>query len=376
MAKGLLPLILIIFFNIYSCGAQAYFKAPAPLLSSDPPSFDIIIDYTPPKYAKKRKFKEREIYFKGNDFLIPGTLTIPKRGKKLPLVILIPGYGIYDRDCSVGSSKVFKDIAWGLASKKIAVIRYDKRSFIYASKITEFFNDEYTAYEDIITDAIAAVRLGKNTSKISPEKVYLAGHDLGGMLSPRIAGMAPGLKGLILLAANARPLEDLILEQIRLTGQFAKERNNYLNDSKAMSSDKIESQVARVKDPKLSLETPSNELPLNLSAKFWLDLRNYNHFASARNAKIPMLFLQGDNDFEVTLTDLNMWKEELKDYESAEFKTYSGVNHFFIEDSQSSSPGEYSLSGSFSNAVMEDMVKWIKKRKKIKTSKQKFTGQP
>jgi uncharacterized protein len=361
MGKQIFGTIYFLIFTTLICGAKVYDKTFAPLFLEKAKGDSL---YSTPKYAKKRKFKEREIYFKGNDFLIPGTLTIPKRGKKLPLVILIPGYGIYDRDCTIGSTKAFKDLAWGLASKKVAVIRYDKRSFIYAAKITEFFDDQYTAYEDIITDAIAAIKLAKSVPKISHEKIYLAGHDLGGMLSPRIAGMSPGLKGIILLAANARPLEDLILEQMRLTGEFAKDRNLHLKNAGAMNPEKIENQVSEVKNPRLSIETSAYDLPLNLSPRFWLDLRNYNAFAAARNTRLPLLFLQGENDQEITVTDLNIWKEELKDYKTAEFKTYPGLNHFFIDIGS-----DNSASGSLSGAVVEDISKWVKKKTKKKKSK-------
>ena len=41
----------------------------------------------------------------------------------------------------------------------------------------------------------------------------IAGHSLGGYLIPRIAAQTPEASGYILLAASARPLEDLLLEQ-------------------------------------------------------------------------------------------------------------------------------------------------------------------
>ena len=44
--------------------------------------------------------------------------------------------------------------------------------------------------------------------------VYVLGHSQGGWLAPRIAARDSRLAGLILLAAPARPLEDLLLEQV------------------------------------------------------------------------------------------------------------------------------------------------------------------
>jgi hypothetical protein len=45
------------------------------------------------------------------------------------------GSGPIDRDQTVGGNKPFKDLATGLASRGIAVLRYDKRTMIYRAKV-------------------------------------------------------------------------------------------------------------------------------------------------------------------------------------------------------------------------------------------------
>ena len=49
---------------------------------------------------------------------------------------------------------------------------------------------------------------------VDPARVYLVGHSLGGYLAPRIAARDGKLAGVVVLAGNTRPLEDLIVEQL------------------------------------------------------------------------------------------------------------------------------------------------------------------
>lgn len=75
---------------------------------------------------------EREITVGAEGFKLPGTLTLPKssatENRKFPLVILVHGSGPQDRDETIGPNKPFRDLAWGLAERGVAVIRYEKRT--------------------------------------------------------------------------------------------------------------------------------------------------------------------------------------------------------------------------------------------------------
>ena len=84
----------------------------------------------------------------------PVTLTLPVGKKKAPVVILVHGSGPQDRDETVGPNKPFRDLAWGLAERGIATVRYDKRTKEMAQcvQITNL-----TVYNEYITDVIIAV---------------------------------------------------------------------------------------------------------------------------------------------------------------------------------------------------------------------------
>ena len=52
-------------------------------------------------------------------------------------MVLVHGSGPNDRDETVGASKPFRDLAWGLATKGVAVLRYEKRTKAYAEKFSD-----------------------------------------------------------------------------------------------------------------------------------------------------------------------------------------------------------------------------------------------
>ncbi|UCC30227.1 MAG: DUF3887 domain-containing protein, partial [Phycisphaerales bacterium] len=89
------------------------------------------IEYIPPPYADQARFEEEEINVVSGRFVLPGTLTVPKRPGPHPAVVLVHGMGPVDQDQSLYTRKPFKDLAWGLASRGVAVIRYEKRTHKY-----------------------------------------------------------------------------------------------------------------------------------------------------------------------------------------------------------------------------------------------------
>ena len=52
---------------------------------------------------------------------MPGTLSVPCGDGPWPGVVLLSGGGPFDRDQTSGPNKPLKDLAWGLASRGVAV---------------------------------------------------------------------------------------------------------------------------------------------------------------------------------------------------------------------------------------------------------------
>ena len=98
---------------------------------------EVTVEYEPPEYADLNSFTELNITIGSEEWLLPGTLTIPTVSKLSPVVILVHGSGPNDRDETIGPNKPFKDLAWGLATRGIAVLRYEKRTSEHSEKIVE-----------------------------------------------------------------------------------------------------------------------------------------------------------------------------------------------------------------------------------------------
>ncbi len=311
--------------------------------------------YEAPGYAQQNAFQEREVTVGSGDWALPGTLTLPNGNGPFPAVVLVHGSGPNDRDESIGPNKVFKDIAWGLASRGIAVLRYDKRTYIHAAKFDEKLTSALTVQEETIDDALAALQLLYNTKEIDPQRVYLLGHSLGATLAPRIAAQDDQIAGLIILAGITRPLEEVALEQVAYLAGLDGE----VNQADQENIEALQTQVARVKAPDLSAKTAAEDLPLSIPAAYWLDLRGYQPAEAAEALSIRMLILQGERDYQVTMEDFAGWQAALSGRDNVTLKSYPALNHLFIAGTGQPNPQEYNLPGHVAEEVMTDISNWI-----------------
>jgi dienelactone hydrolase len=313
-------------------------------------------DFKPPPYARPDSFREEKVVVGSGAWALPGMLTLPKGDGPFPAAVLVHGSGPHDLDETIGPNKPFRDLAWGLASQGIAVLRYEKRTHAHAARIAEL-KESLTIKEETIDDALAAAAELRKHKEIDPKRIVVIGHSLGALVAPQIAAQDPALAGVVLLAGNARPLEDLVLEQIT----YIKSLNGKLTDKDREEIEELKKQIARVRDPKLSADTPAKELPLSAPAAYWLALRAYNQTATASRLTLPMLIVQGERDYQVTMDDFNLWKKILADHRNVTFRSYPKLNHLFMEGEGKAKPEEYSKAGHMARELVDDLAAWIKK---------------
>ncbi|MDH7511927.1 MAG: alpha/beta fold hydrolase [Clostridiales bacterium] len=317
--------------------------------------------YEPPGYADEAAFEEEEVTVGSGEWKLPGTLALPKGEGPFPAVVLVHGSGPNDRDETLGPNKPFKDLAWGLATNGIAVLRYEKRTRVYGARLIADpkMSAVFTVKEETIDDALEAVRLLQETQGIDRKKIFVLGHSLGGMLIPRIAleGKDLNIAGFIIMAGLTRTWEETYLQQMTylfsLDGQLSEEDKKQL--------DEIRTNVAKIQALQES-DRGSNERLLHAPPSYWLDLRGYYPPDVAVKIKKPMLILQGSRDYQVTTEDFENWKKVLAGRPDVEFRLYPKLNHLFFEGQGIPTPNEYlQVHGSVAADVIADIATFIKK---------------
>ena len=310
-----------------------------------------------PVYSNPALFRERAVTVGQDPWKLGGTLTVPVASGRFPAVVLVHGAGPNDRNESMFANRMFEDIAEGLSSKNIVVLRYDKRTRTYASEMS---GTDYTLWDETIEDATRAVALVRQQPEVDRDRVYVVGHSLGGYAIPRIVSecekQGVHIAGAVFLAANARHIEDVGLEQAEFV----------LKDGgppdKVRQLEMLKRQVDLVKhlDPKM--QYPSTLL--GLPVVYFFDLQNYNAVGDAARLGIPLLFLQGERDFQVTMEDFGLWKTGLAELQQVSFRTYAALNHLFIPGDGPPSATEYRKAGNVSPVVIDDIARWLSASKR------------
>jgi uncharacterized protein len=308
--------------------------------------------YTIPSYANPSSFVERDLTIGSVASALPATLTLPAGTGPWPAVVLVHGSGPNDRDETIAANKPFRDLATGLASRGIAVLRYDKRTKVHAAKLPTV--KDFTVRQEVIDDVLEAVKTLQSEPAIDSSRVFVLGHSLGGMLIPRIAADAPTVAGLIVMAGPARSLDEAIAAQTRYLamadGTISPEEQQAIDQAAAIGESV---RALKAEDAK------SGQIISGAPASYWLDLRGYDPPSEARNVKQPLLILQGERDYQVTPQEFARWKTALASKPGVTFRSYPALNHLFIAGTGPGLPAEYQVPGHVAEEVIRDIATWI-----------------
>lgn len=292
------------------------------------------VPWTPPPYADENAFTEQDVTVSG----AAGTMSVPNGRGPWPGVVLLSGGGHFDRDETSGLNKPLKDLAWGLASRGIAVVRFDKPT----SAAT--MSDEY------MPAAVAAVHLLQQRCS----RVFVAGHSMGGKVAPMIAAAEPAVAGLVIMAGDTQPMYEAAVRVVTYLAEVSPELVG--PDMLAM----ITRQAALAADPDLSPDTPATELPFGFPATYWLELRDYDQVATAAALDRPMLILQGGRDYQVTVEDdLAGWRAGLGHRPDVTIRVHDADNHLFFPGAGPSTPDEYAPAQHVDAAVVAGIADWL-----------------
>ena len=284
---------------------------------------------------------------------LPGTLSLPKGDGPFAAIVLVHGSGPADRDESIGPNKPFRDLAHGLAERGIAVLSYEKRTRAHPED-EDFAAMDFTVDEETVNDALAAVAQLRADARINPARVFIAGHSLGALMAPRMAQRAPELAGLILLAAPARPLQDIVLEQV----SYLAESDGEIDAEEQAGIDQMRSKAAAFAS--LSADTPASDTLFGMPARYWIDLRSYDPVAVAQEISQPMLIIQGGRDYQVTPDgDFSRWQAAFEGEPRVQLKLFPALNHLMIAGAGPSTLKEYALAGKVDAGVIDAIARFV-----------------
>jgi dienelactone hydrolase len=295
---------------------------------------------TSPPYADATKFRSEAVTVGADPWKLPGTLTIPTGNGPFPAVVLLAGSGPHDRDESIGANHIFKDLAEGLSSRGIVVLRYDKRTYAYQTLDPQ----KTTVKEEVIDDGVAAVKLLRARSEVAHDRIFVIGHSLGAIMAPEVARKARPVAGIVMLAPNGRKLPAVIVQQVRDIGQ---------------ASPRELAEIERQADEISAHKMPPAQFFFGAPASYYYDLDARDEVAIARSLDVPILILHGARDYQVIDEDIRDWQNGLKGDPKVQVETLPALNHLFIAGAGKPGPAEYNTPGHVDRAVLGTILSFI-----------------
>lgn len=316
-------------------------------------------EYRFPDYIALDSVRELRADFGTGIWKMSGSINLPVHYGKYPAVLLLHDSGPLDRDGTYNACKPFRDLAWALAARGFAVLRYDKRTLTHLRKI-DSLNLKITPKQEVIDDALEALKFLHSRSDIRHDNIVILGMGLGGMLAPKIAALDTSVAGIVMLNAPARPLEDALFSHIK----YVLGLDTATPDRSARQIKNLERQVKNVKSPTLTIATPDSLLPLGTPAAYWLELRGYNPPKTAAMLRKPALVLHCGRSYQVENDDFSLWQQGLNpSSESARlatFKYYEDLNQMGVVGEGRSAPRELWRGGNVDKELVDDVTAWLR----------------
>lgn len=292
-----------------------------------------------------------------------GALTLPAGHGPFPAVVLVAGSGAQDLDETIGPNKPFRDIANALAREGIASLRYNKRPYDYPKNWSDRSGPVIDA--EVTDDAVTAAHLLAQQKSIDPRRVFVLGHSLGAMMAPRIGQRDPQLAGLVLMAASARRILDVMEQQAR--EQTLKAGGSPAQAAQAVQPLAKERQLLSAIGP--GQAAPQGDFDGQPQA-YWLSWSRVDPVADAKALSMPMLLLQGGSDFQVSPTqDFARWKQVLTGRPQVALHLYPGLSHLFMPAGKTGTLIDYATPGHVDAQVLDDIAAWIKAQVPAKGSR-------
>jgi len=304
--------------------------------------------------------KEKIVIGEKTKYPLNGLLTLPVHAARpVPAVVFVHGSGASNMDEKVGKLTPFKDLADGLAKHGIASIRYDKRSFAHGFKMLRDKSLEVTVKTETMDDAVLAAEMLKKDSRIDPERIFIVGHSMGGMLAPRIDCEGGNFKGLIIMAGSPRRLEEIMLDQNEAVLRSVKGLVQWIVKKQVRKITGMFDGLYQLSDE----EAKAKKVGGGTTLYYFKEMGEHPASDYLTASEKPILILQGEKDFQATAhKDFEAYKQLLAGKNNVTFRLYENLNHAFVPSVYGNimkAKQEYNIEQHISEEVIADIANWI-----------------
>lgn len=311
-------------------------------------------------------YTEQEVTFINGDARLSGTLTLPKDySRNTPVLVMVTGSGLQNRDEELFEHRPFAVIADHLAKAGIGTLRYDDRGF--GKSTGDIVN---CTTDDLKADAMAGVELLRKDFS----HVGVLGHSEGGTIAMMLAGEKK-VDFIVSLAGMTISGKELLLAQNRdllmASGIDAELANNYcmvLSDIfDLMTAGKVSGSPTTVVEEVMSSRniTVAPALKDNLQKVVEGNTPYLRRFLivdvskTIQGIECPVMALNGTLDTQVNASqNIDPIKSKLTNPRSTT-KVYPGLNHLFQHAKTGRSDEYGKIEETISPEVLEDITRWI-----------------
>lgn len=261
-------------------------------------------------------------------FNLGATLTRPvgpqeRSGDRLPVVILLAGSGVGDRDGFVSGIPTLGQLAGAIADAGVMAVRYDQRGYGQSGG-----RAESATIADYAEDVRAVVRWLRERDDVDDKRIAVVGHAEGAWVGLLAASRERRIGAVVSIAGASTTGAELVLEQ-----------QQRALDQSALSPTEREERVALQTQIQSAVLTGRgwdlvpDDLRAQADTPWFQSLLSFEPDRVISRVRQPLLFLHGELDRQVPVAHAErlaaMAREESRS-KSIDLVIVRGVNHLLV----------------------------------------------
>lgn len=286
------------------------------------------------------------------------TFVLPEYRDPVAVALFIGGSGAHDRHGRSGPIDLgYDQLLDGLCRRGVASLRYDKRGM----GGTPIGNDVLTyGFEALVDDTRRCLAAARDEARSLGVPLVGVGHSEGGLVALRLAD-DPEVSGVVLLAVAARPIDEVIIEQVRARGLDWGLDQLVVEGQVAEFRQFIEAVMSADEAQWEAIGVAPRVLARAADARYYRELLAADPLALVAAVQRPMLIVHGEADLQVPVTDAARLAEfAVSSGRTAQLLVVPGVNHLLKSAATPPSIAEYyDRRRRVSRVVIDGVANWV-----------------